>query len=255
MGLNTQSINWQSPFVQFGVGAFETLRCEEGHFPLAKWHLRRITRALDAWGLPQDHLKAPWENLLRRGQELNNFPFRRMKLLIGLDENDELVHHIFDFEFEPNPASRILKTEDQQIFLPQPFKTSSYEEHYWARRRASAEGVQDVLYLDDNHQMLEASTSCLLLWDGSRFLVRDGGPVLASSSLESLMERFPESFCKVQDFGLKLTHQYPLLMMSALNGMAHIGALLESGTQRQLLPLTNTFLEEWNNRLFQTGER
>lgn len=246
--------SWNSPFVQFGVGAFETLRCERGFFPLEKWHRRRLGRALKAWGLPEKHLDAAWNALLERGQALKEHPYRRVKLLVGLGEKDELLYHVFDVSFEPNSIQRTLKVENQLIFLPQRFKTSSYEEHYWARRRASADGVSDVLYISDHGEMLEASTSCLLLWNGSQFLIRDGGPVLESSSLTSLRERYPEAFEVISDFQLDLTQNFPLIMMSALNGMASVGALVENGETRDLLPIDGDLLSSWNHRLFSSSK-
>ena len=245
---------WDSPLVQFGVGAFETLRCESGNFPLLRWHRDRISRALEIWGVAPEKLEAPWQSLLERGRALEDVSHRRVKLLIGLTETDELVHHVFDFSFAPNSQSRTLRLESQRIFLPQSFKTTSYEEHYWARRKAAREGVSDVLYVDEKREMLEASTSCLLIWDGSHFLVRDKGPVLASTSLASLRSRYPEDFKPISAFPLSLTERFPLLMMSALNGMAHVGRLVDGQDSHELKPIDEGLLEDWNRRLFAHSE-
>jgi hypothetical protein len=259
-----QALHWDQPFIQYGIGAFETLRCIKGEFPLQTYHRRRLLKALEAWDVPPEKLDASWAELLHRGRSCTGEG--RFKLLVGLDQHGGLVSHIYQFDYTAITAPRRLCLGPQVILAPQYFKSSSYEAHYWAKQHAAKLGFDDVLYVDAQHQPLECSTSAILEYRDDVFWA-PSGPLLASVSVNSLVERFPNHFKRSPKLVGGNWPQRQWVTCNALHGLMAVESIWEgtlfhnhrssSGScefldsASQACPLVpSEVLRYWNQQLF-----
>ena len=51
-----KDLNWHLPLVQYGLGAFETMRMVEGRVPLLEFHFERLSKAFEYWSVEEPDL-------------------------------------------------------------------------------------------------------------------------------------------------------------------------------------------------------
>ena len=242
-----KNLHWDQPFIQYGVGAFETLRCRAGEFPLAIAHQRRLLKALEHWKLEPRLLDEAWDELLQKGRESRSD--QRFKLLLGLGENGELIHHIYQFDYQALPEKRRLCLAQQVMHRAQPYKSSSYEAHYWARQEALRAGFDDVLYIDALGCPLECSTSAILEFREGFFFAPQG-PVLASVSVAHLLEHYPAVFKRLPSLEPGLWQQRKWVTCNALHGLRAVESIQVNSLETNCPMVEADVLQFWNQQLF-----
>lgn len=249
------NLSWNSSLVQFGVGAFETMRLVEGNIPLLPWHQQRLKRFALDWELDTTKLDGIWEQALEHWDTLPKNVVWRVKLLIGLDENQQLTHHVFEFEHQDKKAPRRLMAMASP-FSPNkprdPYKSSSYQLHISAKRRAMKAGFDDALYWAEDGSWLETSTAALMLFDGKHWRAAENGAFLQSVFKTSCFERFPEDTLAQEQLNAEDLKEGPLFMCNALNGLMPIASVhFEDGREliTEQLP-DRDFTQEWNQKFF-----
>ena len=246
------SPQWNDVLVQFGIGAFETMRWSHGRIPLMPWHRQRLQRALLRWGQPENALDDIWDQVETQAALIQpNHSFLRVKLLIGLNGQEELIHHLYAVPFEVNNAPRRLFYCQQVTYREQRYKSTQYEDHYLNLKRAQSLGYDDVIYLDAQENVLESRTAAILFSKGDQ-LCAVRGPTLASSSVQSLLDRYPKDMItcppiKVTDRPTD-THWFTC---NALQGISPIASMETSSRQTIEFPRPpENMLKLWNHRLF-----
>jgi branched-subunit amino acid aminotransferase/4-amino-4-deoxychorismate lyase len=243
------SLSWDDPLVQYGWGAFETMRSFDGQIPLLKWHKHRLEKALIHWGESESLLKPIFEHLYQRLQTDLSQGSYRLKLIIGMG-NKGIIFHVYHWPYQKNAPVKSLLLKEQTIFKPQNYKSTCYVEHLINFKLAKAKGFDDAVYCDHQHNLLECSTSALLSYENGVFYGFNG-PVLDSTSLASLVDRFPEKFHLRATKDLISLSQYPLLCINALHGISKINSIHHEGHITRF-PLTpEPLISEWNRRLFE----
>ena len=248
------NLHWDQPFIQFGVGAFETLRCRDGKFPLAEAHRCRLQKALAHWRCEPSLLDAPWAEFIQKGKASRGE--QRFKILVGLDERGGIIHHIYQFDYQALPAKRQLCLAPAWNVLPQPYKSSSYAGHYLARQEALRVGVDDVLYVDPAGRPLECSTSAIMEYREGIFWIPQG-PVLESVSVGVLVENYPENFKRSPALEPGHWQDRHWVTCNALHGLRVVERIFTTSSSSQdfasaeTCPLIDaTLVDSWNQKLF-----
>jgi branched-subunit amino acid aminotransferase/4-amino-4-deoxychorismate lyase len=243
---------WNDLLVQYGIGAFETMRYAQGKIPLLTWHRQRSRHALRRWGLPENALDDTWNGLESQVQKVDSHaPLLRIKLLFGLGAQQQLIHHLTTCPFEVNETPRRLLIQPQVSYREQLYKSCQYEDHYFNFKLAKELGHDDVIYQNERGEALECSTAALLFSQGDR-LCAIRGPTLASSSIQSLLDRYPQDMIIHAPINVEhLPSKTMWFACNALHGIVPISRMEDSSDQHRELPIAPTEMtERWNKRLF-----
>jgi len=218
----TSSIQfWEQPFVQFGLGAFETMHAFDGKIPLIDFHLTRLNNALTSWQCSNFDLKKEW-NLVKK--DIPHEGQFRIKWLLGLDENNNILHHLYQFPYQK--ALTPLKLLARPCFQlnPQPFKSTAYAEHWLELKHATQQGFDDVIYLDAENNLIECSKATLLSTHHDHGILASGAN-LNSVSAQALKSIQP-NYWKKEPIALKnLSVSSQLWACNALHGMMPIHSI------------------------------
>lgn len=246
MPLEYQGVSWVSPLLQFGLGAFESMRYENGKVALWKLHAERLTQALKKWGLS--------ENLILEGEkkiaELKPEKSLRLKLFYGLSENADLHIHLYQTDLQINSTPRrLMLFEGVRHVLP--YKSSSYDFHYLNRQQALSEDYDDVVYTLDQKTLSECSTASLILVKNNSGIISTVD-VLPSTSAKRLMS-LDENFWSSGEIRIsELNQNSELWMSNAVQGLVPIAEI--KNQQGDILYQQNKYsdsmLKDWNQRLF-----
>jgi 4-amino-4-deoxychorismate lyase len=248
-----EKLSWQEPFVQFGVGAFETMRYQNGNISLEAFHKRRLAKAIRHWSLKPHAIEVPWGMLHEQLKALDSRNVYRVKLLIGLGENNQLCAHVFHKPHQDNTAPRRLIRHRPHSNQLSPYKSSSYEQHFLARREAIRLGWDDAIYITEKGSLLETSTAAMFIKsDDDLFCVRQGD-FLDSVLKNALLERFTNQVKVCRDIHLSQIHSNGLLMGNALQGLIAVDSVSEdpkTRTEYTPLGIEQKWIDHWNQRLF-----
>lgn len=212
---------WEQPLVQFGLGAFETMHAFDGNIPLIDFHLSRLQNALTKWQSSNFDLKKEWDLV---SENLSNDGEFRVKWLLGLDKNNNILHHLYQFPYQK--ATTPLKLLARPCFQlnPQTFKSSAYAEHWLELKHATQQGFDDVIYLDTQNNLIECSKATLLSTQ------HDHGTLASGANLNSVsaqaLKTLQPNYWKREPLALKnLSVSSQLWACNALHGMMHINSI------------------------------
>lgn len=256
--------NWNDPLVQYGIGAFETMRAVHGTIPLWPWHRQRLERALEYWNQARTPMEKPLElvdkelqkplefvekklqNLLEQQQEQ---PTSKIKLLLGLGEKG-WIHHFYNEAFEPELKAKKLLICESLKPTAQSFKSCNYAEHWLAFKKAQSQACDDVIYLSSERTLLECSTACLISEQSPERFSIVKNDTLASVSAQCLVERFPDHFNFCPELSLKEALQKPLFTCNALRGLQPVAQIRAEAGKQHELPCFEKTAQFWNEQLF-----
>lgn len=247
------NLSWQYPFVQFGVGAFETMRYQNGRIALESYHKNRLTRALRHWNLDPHLIEAPWQMLHEKLVAIKSKKIHRIKLLIGLNDKDELCAHVFDQPHQDKTLRRKLMLYSPHSNQRNVYKSSSYEQHFLAHRDAVRQGWDDAIYITQDGHLLETSTAALFIKGAHGLLCVEQGHFLDSVVKTALLERFPDEVKTCKKIHIDQIQSSCLLMGNALQGLMAVASVSEvSRARKDHIPLEveQEYLDIWNQRLF-----
>jgi branched-subunit amino acid aminotransferase/4-amino-4-deoxychorismate lyase len=245
-------LQWNDLLVQFGIGAFETMLLTKGKIPLLNWHRQRLQKALSRWEHPEDALDKTWEKLEADLQKAHsNDQNMRIKLLVGLGREKQLLQHIYAIPFQANPNPRNLLCRAQVTFQQQTYKSCQYEDHYFSLQQAKQAQHDDAVYFNAKDELLECSTSALLFQKDQKLCAIQGS-TLTSSSIQSLLDRFPKDVISHRPIQLEdLPKETLWFTCNALHGIAPIQKITTiAGEEHHFRVAPEMMLKSWNQRLF-----
>lgn len=240
------SITWDSLAVQYGIGAFETMRMENGRIALWDYHYQRLKRAISSWGLSEEELKVAISGL-ESVQEKNC----RLKLFIGLHSERKLISHIYLSSLELRDSSKRLLLQTNRRALEQVYKTSQYSDHYFSYTKARSQQCDDVLYESINGHLLECSRAAILVLSEDRGYLSQG-PILKSVTRQKLFDE-KGNFWKLKERILldELGDTEFLCTGNAVEGLRAVNEVIdEKGRCRYKKKVPNTLIDKWNQFLF-----
>jgi 4-amino-4-deoxychorismate lyase len=169
---------------QFGLGVFETIAVEQGRPILLSWHLERLNASLKVFGIDRSVGEADVMEYLA----VQEAPHHALKLMVS-DANQfmtlrpnhytpEQYHRGFRLIYSP-----IYRNETSPLVC---HKTFNYSDCILEKRRAVAEGADEVLFVNSRGEICEGSTTNL-------FFVQSGNiytPPLSCGLLPGILRRF-----------------------------------------------------------------
>jgi branched-subunit amino acid aminotransferase/4-amino-4-deoxychorismate lyase len=239
--------HWNDHFVQFGLGAFETMRCIKGEVPLIELHLKRLHLALKAFGNTTFNLESAWEQQLLSIPKTGQF---RLKWFLGLDQHQQIREHLYQYPYQSN--TKPLKC----LALPAPFatkqfyKSSSYDLHWLAHRKATQHQCDDAIYLLPDSQLVECSRAAILLSHSEKGLCADG-PNLNSVSTMALQKCAPNFWSQKKIYLNQIANTEQLWGCNALHGLRPIHTIIDLQGRELYHCKDLSSAQEWNERLFQ----
>jgi branched-subunit amino acid aminotransferase/4-amino-4-deoxychorismate lyase len=250
-------LSWESPFVQFGVGAFETMRCHRGTVPLLGLHRQRLHLALSAWELKPLVLEEAWADLLITLSQLDEDSTFRVKLLIGLDQHHNIQHQIFTQPHQDNPKPRRLLLSSSTSCYESLYKSSSYEQHFLARHKAHSLGFDDGIYQALSGELLESSTAALFLWNEEKLLCVKSGNFLRSVLKTHLLNNFSDHVQTIPHIEMNSLKEHALLLGNALQGFMPVDSISGTSDDSESFciknkPVDPEWIRAWNDQLFST---
>ncbi len=238
-----------SPFLHYGVGAFETMRAIAGRLPLWDYHRQRLTRALEAWGCGAGLLD-DLERALRPAA--TSAPLEKVKVIVGLMETGHAAFRIFREAYVPPPRSMRLLALREDHPMAAGWKSCNRERHFFAKRRAQASGCDDVLYLTRRKNLLETSAAAIHVLSADH-AASASGPILDSISRRRLLEH-PSGFFAGARISLDdIRAARPLLLTNALRGIFHASEIVwGDGAVSRLPAPAAELVERFETYLFGT---
>lgn len=236
-----------SPWLQYGEGAFETLRVEEGQIPLLRHHRHRLSAALLAWGLDANALDGVWAEVEDVGSHLPGI--HRLKLMVGRGADGRLLYHIVHGELKASATVQRATVETIAAGGMHHFKSTCYAPFIQAHRRALSKDASEALLLHPRGWALEFATSALIHGDGARCFGVHG------PRLDSVAERV--LFSKTGWFRVPPPRPEELpsrwvLACNALRGLRPVKQLILSDQTRVDLPQPpRKWVDEMNRCLWE----
>lgn len=221
--MEPRSPHWNDNFIQFGLGAFETMRCIDGQVPLIEFHLERLSRALKAFDCSSFNLDPSWN------QQLLTIPTKgqfRVKWFLGLDQNRRIKDHLY---IQPYKAAFETLT---CLALPAPFnqaqiyKSSSYDQHWLAHQKATRHQCDDAIYLLPDSQIVECSRASVLLTDPKNGFYAKG-PNLQSVSVAALKSQNSDFWSGKNLYLNQIKKEEQLWCSNALHGVRAIRSIVD----------------------------
>lgn len=240
---------WHDEGLQYGIGAFESMRADAQGIPLWRSHRERLGRALEAWGLGKEYLEVLDESLSRQTWPEGGV---RVKLIVSLTRRGP-VHHLRQ-EALPElgsplrPLRLLLETCDAAEAMT--YKSCSYERHWLAWRRAQRAGCDDTLYVMNDH-LLECSRAAVG-WLENDVGILSEGPCLDSVCARRLIELDGRTWRRgVVDIKRLSSGSGRLVCLNAVRGLMPVGEVVDV-EGRKWLPNQPAGVEtaSWNERLF-----
>jgi len=236
---------WDSALVQYGVGAFETMLSNNANIHLLPYHLERIKRFGIEWGVDSKQIEDKFT------EQLVDLPKGkyRVKVLIGLNNKEEVIAHRYTYPFQEKKAAKkllLIKTFGRQTEL---YKSCNYAFHYKARKKAFEDGFDDICYEQDG-VLLECSTSTILC------LKQDEGIVALENNLQSVsaakLLSHREGFWKKGIIKLEYVDRLgSLFTSSALHGCVPVNSIVNEDGKTLYEMKEFPSYEKWNKFLFE----
>ncbi|MBF0197140.1 MAG: aminotransferase class IV [Planctomycetes bacterium] len=252
--LKCQNPPWQSLLVQYGLGAFETMLAVDGEIPLLNAHKKRLANALKAWGQKSEceEINELWLEVKELAKNANSYA--KVKLLLGINQGDELIYQITISEQQKPGTYSPVKLQTQKTWgnLSSAYKSCNYGQHYLARQKALASGCDDVLYVNEEGDFLECGIFCLALLSPEQGLISKG-PRLQSVSADYFLRAQPD-FWQESTIHLKNITDAAgqIICMNAVQGLRQVCHI--QNEQGEIIytaaPCSNDILEPFNQSLF-----
>lgn len=245
--MQQDELDWNMPLVQYGLGAFETMRCIQGKIPLLNEHFQRLKRALEHWDTNPDQLQDLWakhrDQLPQKGEH-------RLKWLISLKQNGGLIDHLYIFDYQPSPNPLSLCIGDCLFTHLQTYKSCNYAEHYLQNKKATQLGCDDMLYLTKDQGIVESSRAAILCIQDEQGIVCSG-PRLESVSARYLLKNHSTFWKEAQITLDDLKESSQLYACNALHGLMPIQSIHTQQGQRVYHNPNPGPPKGWNEKLFQ----
>jgi branched-subunit amino acid aminotransferase/4-amino-4-deoxychorismate lyase len=242
--MNDDIIDSNSLLVQYGLGAFETMRCVASKIPLQHFHLERILKAASVWGIEKNTVE---QEFLKHFKELPT-ELSRIKVLIGLNDENTLVSHRYTVPLIENldPKNLVMKKTNNRE--AEYFKSCNYAFHYFERKKAIEAGYDDVCYQQEG-RLIECSTSAIILINEGSGMIANGEN-LSSVSVAKLMSLKGDYWSKgpVVIDGLQQSGQ--LCVANALHGLTAIRTIKDETGNLLYENKTPKDISHWNELLF-----
>ncbi|MFQ6605608.1 MAG: aminotransferase class IV [Fidelibacterota bacterium] len=160
-----------SPAVQYGFGAFETLRQNaDGSVILPDEHVRRLTSSLEAIGLNSPFTLLEIRSMIDRIAQRGNGSLRRIKIIV-VPEGVALLSEPIRIASEIYQGVA-MKTVIQKRPLPE-VKSLSYLECFLSYRDARNAGYFEALIVGPEGEVFEGSRSNIFWVDGKELFTRE----------------------------------------------------------------------------------
>lgn len=166
--------------MQYGIGAFETMRLEDGRVALKEYHLRRLLKFGEKWNVDESILKEAFEACLEKKTKTR----ARLKVWIGLHHDKSIKTHLYELPLEAKPILNKVLCIEVSFNKEQAYKSCNYEDHFFALQQAKQKGYDNVCY-KMNGKLLEFATGSVLLKSGQKGILSEG-PALDSVSARKL---------------------------------------------------------------------
>jgi len=245
--MQTIEPKWDMPLLQFGIGAFETMRCIEGKIPLLEFHLSRLEKALEHWAIEKIGLASLWA---QRHVQLQCDHELRVKWLIGLDHQFQLIDHLYQVPIShiTKPLHLLIETVAHSISMD--YKSCNYVQHWCAHRKACQQGYDDMLYVTPEMKILECSRYAMTWIDVENGIFAKGENLNSVSSSAFIKKR--SDFWKKGELYLNsLPKSGRLYACNALHGLVPIDSVhSSSGECFYKNNQTATQHDFWNKILF-----
>lgn len=241
-----KSPQWGDPFVQFGMGAFETMRCIDGQIPLIEFHLERLSQALQIWNCTDFDLKQAWNFYQKTLPESDQF---RVKWLLGLNLNHQISDHLFREPYRM-PAKKLTC-----LALPAPYsthqryKSNSYDQHWLANRKATQHKCDDAIYLLPDSRIVECSRASVLITDSQKGYSAKG-PNLNSVSVAALKKFNLEFWSERKIYLNQIASSEQLWACNALHGIRPISSVIDLEGKEIYRSNCEQEAKAWNEALF-----
>lgn len=174
-------------YLTTGQALFETMFYRDGILWFWERHLQRLRNSLDFFGATLAPLDLNYL-IVNRLSEYPSLKTARIKLVVllpFLEQPEELGMEHIVVQVEPLPRDAASGQNLHLVTFPSPFsrsarltghKTTNYGYHFFYRRLALMQGGDDVLYVDEQGNLLESSIANI-------FGVRNGEMVTPPQSL------------------------------------------------------------------------
>lgn len=245
MKSNADKVDWDSLLVQYGIGAFETMRCMNGNIPLLPYHLKRITSVADDWGIANKEVEEKFY------ETLNSLPneLSRVKILLALNEENVLFSHryLYPLVSDRKPRKLLLKKVDN--LQKQNYKSCNYAFHFLEKKQAILKGYDDVCY--EYHGCLhECSSSALLLSNGTLGIVAKGKNLQSVSAAKLLNDN--NGYWIKDKISLEKINErdFSLFVSNAVQGIVPVKSLYNENGEIVYESTSDETLNHWNEVLF-----
>lgn len=249
---------------RYGDGLFETIRGVKGKLPFWQFHMQRLKQGMDVLGLDYskwnwDDLRNQAENLLVENEQVNGSRLRISAYRSGegnyRPEKSE-AEYVMDSTKLPNELFTINEkglNVDYYTRIKKPVnllsmvKSANALLYVLAAEEAKNKGLDDVLILNQNNELCEASSSNV-------FIIRDDKvftPPLSSGCLPGIMRMVLISILSKKGLQVQETPMSPndlimakeVFLTSSISGIRWVGGFQN---KRYYKNYSELFLEDIN---------
>lgn len=234
------------PAFRYGTGFFETI-CYNGrkvcHLDM---HLDRLLHALRAYQIEHETIDFATvidQVLNRNGLEGN---FARINIFYPVE--NAAAHPVVTavpYESKPYKAFRVCICKDHHISSLNAQKTTSYMFFHLAMKQAKARGFDDAALIDFDNNLLETTTSALVLEKNNDFHLMDSPYRLHSTALDMAQKilDIQATTINMEKLG-EFRHAYMLNSMIGMRPLVAIGETAFVPDEEACRKVTNMVLEE-----------
>ncbi|HRO97772.1 MAG TPA: aminotransferase class IV, partial [Ferruginibacter sp.] len=169
---NGQLLNSDTPLVRpdsltvrYGIGVFETMRCDKGTLLFVEDHVERLTRALHALSIPVEPVYNHTDLTEQARNLMHHHTLESGRIRISvLSNGDNPPDYLMSCAPLPAPESQPLHIDFSSHFgvMASPvsfFKNINYQHYLLAADEAKQRGLDDVILLNQHQRICETSIS------------------------------------------------------------------------------------------------
>jgi len=239
----------ESKGFQYGMGLFETIRCQNGEPLYLPEHLKRLYNSAETLLIKLHAVE--WENSIKQLLKKNNLLdcISKLKIIctnentiITADRFIPVTSKSFSLSSALHPGSIYLSCH----------KTLCYWPYLIAKQQAEAKSFDDVLFIDDEGYILESSIANIIAFKGSKAFMPK-----SSHRLCGITEKIIFSILIKKDYSCSKEN-------IKINDLVEYDGLILSNSLRGVIPinkinnislncLPDDFIESINKKLFKNS--
>lgn len=155
-----------------GDGIFESLRTYDGKPFALQAHLDRLRASAEIMGFSIPAIAEISEGVSQLIRATSCLPYGRLRITVLSDGNCLITHIPFE-QLKDSLALTTFPFVQSSRRGISGLKTISYAENSLALRRAQAQGFDDVLFVNENGQVVETALANLIWFDGEQWWTPD----------------------------------------------------------------------------------